>query len=193
MRAATYLRVSTNGQNLEPQRLRLADYAKARGLELVAEYTDRGISGRRDRRAGLDALRRDARRHAFDAVLVVKLDRIARSTRHLCELAEELEAAGVDLVAADQPFDTSTAAGKLLFGVLAVVAQFEADLIRERTLAGLEAARRRGAKLGRPPVLDARARARARRMHAGGQSARSIASVLGVSVQTITRALNGRR
>ncbi len=85
-----------------------------------------------------------AKRRAFDAVAVVRLDRLARSTRHLTQLAAELEALGVDLIVVDQGIDTSTPAGRLLFNVLAAIGEFELDLIRERTKAGLAAARRRG-------------------------------------------------
>lgn len=188
VRVALYLRVSTKGQDVEPQRLRLRALAESRGWEVVAEFVD-VASGRQDRRAALSTLMREARRRAFDAVAVVKLDRLARSTAHLCRLAEELEAAGVDLVAADQAFDTSTAAGRLLFGVLATVAQFEADLIRERTRDGLAAAVRRGVKLGRPAALDREGVARARRLAEAGRSVREVAKLLGVSLGTAHAAM----
>ena len=85
-----------------------------------------------------------ARRRAVDAVVVTKLDRLARSVRHLTQVAGELEALGVDLIVLDQGLDTSTPAGRLLFNVLGAIAEFEGDLIRDRTRAGLAAARRRG-------------------------------------------------
>jgi DNA invertase Pin-like site-specific DNA recombinase len=193
MRVATYLRVSTKGQDLEPQRRRLAELAEARGWEIEAEFSD-VASGRRARRPGLAALVRAARRHQFDAVLCVRIDRLARSTAHLCQLAEELEVAEVDLVVADQPVDTTTAAGRLLFGVLSCIAAFEADLIRERTRDGLAVARAKGKRLGRPPKLDERRKvARARRLVANGQSLREAAAVLECSPMTVLRAVRGRR
>jgi DNA invertase Pin-like site-specific DNA recombinase len=115
-------------------------------------------------------------------VVITKLDRLARSTRHLCELAETFHALDVDLVVLDQAIDTSTVSGKLLFDVLAAVAEFEAGLIRERTLAGLAAARRRGKRLGRPKAKrDSSLRARVRRLRQAGRSLSEVASLLGVS------------
>jgi DNA invertase Pin-like site-specific DNA recombinase len=117
-RLAIYCRVSTGEQTVEPQLLALRQYAEARGFETVKEYTDNGISGTKDRRPGLDRLVADARRRRFDLVAVVKLDRLARSVRHLVVLTAELEALGVDLVVLDQGLDTSTPSGRLLFHVL---------------------------------------------------------------------------
>ncbi len=105
MRVALYARVSTSDQTVAPQLDSLRAYASARRLEVVQEYVDHGISGSRDRRPALDELMAKARRRAFDAVAVVKLDRLARSTRHLTQLAGELEALGVDLIVADQGID----------------------------------------------------------------------------------------
>jgi DNA invertase Pin-like site-specific DNA recombinase len=150
MRLALYARVSTAGQRLEPQLDALRAYAARRGAAEVREYLDHGQSGRRDSRPALDTLMRAVMRREVDAVAVTKLDRLARSVRHLCELADTFKRLDVDMVVLDQALDTSTASGRLLFGVLSVVAAFEADLLRERTVAGLAAARRRGRKLGRP-------------------------------------------
>ena len=122
------------------------------------------------------------RRREVDAVAVTKLDRLARSTRHLCEMSDELKAVGADLIVLDQAIDTSTPSGKLLFDVLAAVAEFEGGLIRERTLAGLEAARRRGTKLGRPRARrEPRLLARVRRLRKAGRSFAEVGSLLGVS------------
>lgn len=187
-RVATYLRVSTAGQDVEPQRLHLAAYCASKGWEVAQEHAETA-SGRQARRPALQRLLRAVRRQEVDVVLCTKVDRLARSTKHLCELAEELEAAGVDLVCADQPVDTTSATGRLLFGVLSVVATFEADLIRERTLQGLEAARRHGKRLGRPKALDAQATSRARRMARAGQPLAAIARTLGVSRGAVRTAL----
>ena len=118
-------------------------------------------------------------------------DRMARSVRHLTEVAAELEVLGVSLVVLDQAIDTSTPAGRFLFNTLGAVAELERDLIRERVTAGLRAAKRRGQQLGRPLALDARGVARARRLRALGHSVRAIAERLGVgssTVQRVTRA-----
>jgi len=184
---ALYARVSTGEQNPEAQLLRLRAYASAR--EVVAlEFVDRA-SGASRKRPSLDALLAAARRREVAAVVVVKLDRVARSVSHLAELGEELRALEVDLVALDQAIDTSTPAGRLMFNVLGSIAEFERDLIRERTRDGLEAARRRGSKLGRPRALDVEGRARVGRLRATGKSVRAIARLLEVGVATVAREL----
>jgi DNA invertase Pin-like site-specific DNA recombinase len=149
-RVAFYARVSTSDQHPEIQLHALRQYAEARGLEIAGEYADHGVSGAKDRRQALDRLMADAKRRRFDVLACTKLDRLARSVHHLTTIGRELEALGIDLVVLDQAIDTSTPAGRLLFHVLGSIAEFERDLIRERTTAGMRAARRRGAKLGRP-------------------------------------------
>src|SRR5215472_15063781 len=151
-RFAIYARVSTADQHTEPQLHALRTYADARGLEIAAEYVDHGISGAKDRRPAMDRLLADARRRRFDVLACTKLDRLARSVHHLTSLGRELEALGIDLVVLDQAIDTSTPSGRLLFHVLGSIAEFERDLIRERTSAGMRAAKRRGARIGRPGV-----------------------------------------
>jgi DNA invertase Pin-like site-specific DNA recombinase len=186
-RIALYARVSTTDQHVEPQLHALRAYAEARGLELAGEYVDNGVSGARDRRAALDRLLADARRRRFDALAVTKLDRLARSVRHLTTLAAELEALGIDLVVLDQAIDTSTPAGRLLFHVLGSIAEFERDLIRERVGAGIAGAKRRGVRLGRPSALTAEAAQRVARLYGCGQSARAIAKLLGVGKDVVAR------
>ncbi|HTF33586.1 MAG TPA: recombinase family protein [Myxococcota bacterium] len=148
---AIYARVSTDQQTVEPQLHALRQYALRRAWEPV-EYVDAGVSGAKDRRPALDQLLADCRRRKVDAVALVRLDRLARSVRHLVTLAGELEALGIDLIATEQSIDTSTPVGRLLFHVLGSIAEFERDLIRERTAAGMRAAKRRGARIGRPEV-----------------------------------------
>ena len=185
-RVALYARVSTTDQAVEPQLHPLRRYAEARGLEVAGEYVDHGQSGAKDRRPALDRLLADARRRRFDVLAVVKLDRLARSVRHLTTLAAELEALGVDLVVLDQSIDTSTPSGRLLFHVLGSIAEFERDLIRERTRAGMAAARRRGARLGRPRALRGDTYP-LERLLAQGLSVRAIARALGCSPATVAR------
>lgn len=188
MRIALYARVSTGEQTPAPQLDALRAYASARGLE-AREFVDHGESGRKDRRPQLDALRAAVRRREVDAVACVKLDRLARSVRHLCELAAELEALGVALVVLDQAIDTSTPAGRFTFHVLAAVGELEVEMIRERTRAGLRSAVRRGVKLGRPAALDREGVARARRLAESGRSVREVATLLGVSLGTAHAAM----
>ncbi len=181
-RVAIYCRVSTLEQRPEIQRDALRSYAQSRGLEIVGEYVDHGVSGARDRRPALDSMLADARRRRFDAVACVKLDRLARSVRHLTTLASELEALGIDLVVLDQAIDTSTPAGRLLFNDLGSIAEFERDLARERTAAGMRAAKRRGMHVGRPrAAVDRVALVRGIRC---GASVSQLARALGVSRAT---------
>jgi DNA invertase Pin-like site-specific DNA recombinase len=185
MRAAIYVRVSTSEQTVEPQLVALHEYAERRGLAVLETYQDEGVSGAKTHRPALDRLLRDARRRRFDLVVVVKLDRLARSVRHLCNITAELEALGVDLAVLDQGIDTSTPSGRLLFHTLAAVAEFERDLIKERTLAGLRAARRRGRRLGRPRAqVDRLELIRGLRR---GDSVSALARHLGVARSTVRR------
>ena len=180
-RIALYARVSTGDQNTASQLDALRAYSVSRGFPVAGEYVD-VISGSRDRRPELDRLLADSRRRAVDAVGVVKLDRLARSVRHLVEMANEFERLGVDLIVLDQGIDTTTASGRSLFHTLAAVAEFERDLIRDRTRAGLAAARRRGRlpdrpRATRPPGLLARVRC----LNDSGRSLAEIGAVLDVS------------
>lgn len=150
MKVAIYARVSTQEQSLEPQLIELRSYAKTRGWSVVAELSD-VISGVKAERPGLEQLDALIDGKRIGAVLVVKLDRMARSLVHFGALSERLLDAGVALICTSQGIDTSdqNPCGKFQQNILAAVAQFERDLIRERTKAGLVAARARGAVLGR--------------------------------------------
>ncbi len=189
-RAALYARCSTQDQHADAQLWPLQEYAERRGLE-ARIFVDHGVSGARDRRPALDKMMAAVRRREVDLLVIQKLDRLARSVAHLTALAQELDALGVDLVVVDQDLNTATPAGKLLFHVLGAIAEFERDLIRERTRAGLEAARRRGKQIGRPRSLDDHQVERARRLAARGRSLREIAAVLGASRSAVHRALQG--
>lgn len=188
MRAAIYARTSTADQHPDAQLGPLRAFCEARAWS-TAEHTDVGVSGARDRRPALDQLLADARARRIDVVVTSRLDRLARSLAHLVRLGEELRELGVALVVTEQSIDTTTSTGRLMFSMLGAVAEFERDLLRERTRAGLAAARRRGRHPGRPPALDRRGLDRARRLAASGNSIRSIADVLGVSKSAVHRAL----
>jgi DNA invertase Pin-like site-specific DNA recombinase len=182
-RAAVYARVSTTGQSAENQLLALRGFAAARGWT-TAEFVDHGVSGTREKRLALEALLTEARARRVDIVICVKLDRLARSVHHLVALVREFEALGVDLVVLDQAIDTTTPSGRLLFHVLASVAEFERDLIRDRVLAGLRRARAQKIKLGRPKrLIDMR---RAQALLDSGQSLRRAAKTLGIAASTLS-------
>lgn len=154
-RVALYARVSTNkDQSVETQLFALRDWAVARGHEVVAEYTDEGISGAkgRDKRPALDAMMKDAVRGKFDMVAATALDRLGRSLQHLVGMVADLDALRVGLFVQNMALETSTPVGRLMFNMVGAFAEFERGLIRERTLLGLERARRRGSRLGRPKV-----------------------------------------
>jgi DNA invertase Pin-like site-specific DNA recombinase len=185
-RAAVYARVSTHDQTSENQLLALRAFAAARGWT-VTEFVDQGQSGAKEKRPQLDALLAAVRARKVDVVACVKLDRLARSVHHLVAMVREFEALGVDLVALDQAIDTTTPSGRLLFRVLASVAEFERDLIRDRVHASLRRARAQGTKLGRPRVAVDLGRAVA--MRGEGKSMRAIGRALGVSAMAVNRAL----
>ena len=148
---ALYLRVSTDEQTTDSQRLELRAEAARRGWEIVAEIEDTA-SGAKFSRTGLDQLMKMVRRHSIKAVVCYKLDRLGRSLAHLVQLVAEFDAHGVALVCTSQGIDTSNTnpAGRLVAHVLMCVAEFQLSLIREATRSGLKAARARGARIGRP-------------------------------------------
>jgi DNA invertase Pin-like site-specific DNA recombinase len=181
---ALYARVSTTGQTAENQLLALRAFATARGW-MVSEFVDQGQSGAKEKRPALDAMLAAVRARKVDAVACVKLDRLARSVHHLVAMVREFEALRVDLVVLDQAIDTTTPSGRLLFHVLASVAEFERDLIRDRVHAGLRRARAQGKRLGPPRVEVDLPRARA--LLAEGQSLRAVSKTMGIKLATLHR------
>lgn len=153
MKAILYARVSTTDQSCEAQLLELRQYCKVKGWTIAHEYTDT-ISGTKADRQGLDAVMACVRDRSVDAVIAVKIDRMARSLRHFSLLAAEFLKHDVALICPGQGIDTSNAnpCGKFQMNILAAVAEFERDLISERTKAGLAVARSRGKILGKPSV-----------------------------------------
>jgi DNA invertase Pin-like site-specific DNA recombinase len=151
MNVALYYRVSTDEQSVEPQQQELRGHAHTRGWAVTAEFTD-VISGSKSSRASLDLMMSRVRQRHFDAVMVVKMDRLARSLSHFAQIVGEFDKHEVALICPGQGIDTSKSnpAGRLQMHVLAAVAEFERSLIVERTKAGLAAARARGVKLGKP-------------------------------------------
>lgn len=184
MRVALYARVSTlNGQDPEMQLREMRDYAARRGLEIVDEYTDHGISGSRESRPHLNRLMADAQHRKFDAVLAWKVDRFGRSLRHLVNALAELGALGVAFISLRDNLDLSTPSGRLMFAVVGAMAEFERSLIQERVRAGLQNARAKGQQLGRPHrIVD---RDSILQMKAEGISLRQIAKRLGIGYGTV--------
>lgn len=150
MRAGIYARVSTSDQTCENQLLELRRYVEARGWTIAKEYVDHGVSGVKERRPALDDLVKDAKRRRFDVLVCWRLDRLGRNLRHLVTMLEDLQHVGVAFVSLGEGIDCTTPAGKLQLHILAALAEFERERIRERVMAGLQRARTNGRRLGRP-------------------------------------------
>jgi DNA invertase Pin-like site-specific DNA recombinase len=150
VQTALYLRVSTAQQKPDLQDDGLRGYATRAGLEIVATYVDRAVSGRQEARPQLQALMRAARRHAFACVLVWKFDRFARSVSHLLRALEEFDYLGLRFISVQDQVDTASPMGKAMFTIIGAMAELESALISERVKAGMAAARTRGQSLGRP-------------------------------------------
>lgn len=182
MKAAVYARVSTFDQEPENQLQELRHYVAARGWT-GTEFVDRGVSGAKDQRPALNALLKDAKRRRFDVLVCWRLDRLGRNLRHLILLLDDLSAIGVAFVSLAEGIDATTPAGRLQLHVLAAIAEFERDRVRERVLAGLQRARKQGKRLGRP-----------RKAHPAvvvpGGSVREAAQIWGVSKSTAARWIN---
>jgi DNA invertase Pin-like site-specific DNA recombinase len=165
----------------------LRTYCERRGFSVVQEYTDSGISGSKESRPGLDQLMAEARRRRFDAVVVYRYDRFARSLRQLINGLSEFDALGIHFISLHEGVDTSTPTGRLIFGIFASIAEFERSLIAQRVRSGQAAAKRRGVKFGRPRVdVDTKRLAELRR---DGASYANIAKATGLSVGTVFRSL----
>ncbi|GHF14654.1 resolvase [Kordiimonas sediminis] len=185
-----YLRVSTEGQNTQNQRMELEKTAKHRDWEIVEVYEDAGISGAkgRNKRPALDALMKDAVRGKFDIVMVWSVDRLGRSLQDLVGTLHDLHAVKVDLFMHQQAIDTSTSAGKALYQMCGVFAEFERSMIQERVKAGLERAKANGKTLGRRKVGEHK-EAAILEYRAEGLSYHKIAKAVGVGVSVVQRVL----
>ncbi len=186
-RVAIYARVSTTDQSTESQLLDLRRYVRERGWELFNEFCDNGVSGTTDSRPALNELMDAAKKRKFDAVLVWRFDRFARSTRHLILALEEFRNLGIDFVSYQENIDTSSPLGSAIFTIISAVAQLERDIIAERVKARLRKAVENGKKLGRPRVLvDLE---KVQRLRSQGLSLRAIAQEMGISRTTVLEIL----
>ena len=187
MRAAIYCRVSTLDQHPETQLLDLQQLASQRGFEVVKSYTDHGISGTRTRRPGLDEMLADARRGRFQVLLIWSCDRIARSTRHLLEVLDELTRLQIQFVSFREALDTSGALGRAVTVIIGAIAELERSLIVERVRAGMRRAKLEGRHIGRRPLVLDTANIVADR--ARGLSLRQIGKAHQISTATVRRIL----
>lgn len=175
-----YARVSTEDQNLDMQQQAIQKYAIEKNLDLIM-YVEKISSRKADRIELKNAMKAATKGDVF---VVYKLDRLARSTKELYKLTDQLKEKGVEFVSINDSFDTTTPTGKAMFGMLAVFAEFERDIIQQRTLAGLQAARKRGKMGGRPRIND-RTKHHVIALYKSGESATDIAKEYGISRATV--------
>lgn len=194
-RVALYLRVSTDGQTTENQRLELERIAEHSGWRIIGVFEDHAISGfkGREKRPALDNLLKDANRRKFDLVAAWSVDRLGRSLQNLLEFLAELHALGIDLYLHQQGIDTTTPAGKAMFQMCGVFAEFERSIIRERINAGLARAKANGKKLGRPKVDPEVEQAIHDALNRKDKGIRKIAREIGVGVSVVQRIERFRR
>jgi DNA invertase Pin-like site-specific DNA recombinase len=197
-RVALYVRVSTDDQATENQKLVLGQVAAARGWTIVETYEDAGLSGAlgRDKRPGLDRMLKDATAGRFDMVAAWAIDRLGRSLLDLLTNVQELAALNVDLYLHVQQIDSSTPAGKLMLQVFGALAEFERSLLKERIHAGIARARAKGTKsgkaIGRPAVPNV-IRSRVLEDRAAGLSLRAIAAKHGLSHGAVGKIVSAER
>ena len=188
---ALYARVSTDKQAVDMQTSELKEFIKRRGWKLHKAYIDKGFSGKNTNRPAFNEMMSQARDRRFDVLLVWKLDRLGRSLKDLINILDELSSFGVDFISfKDRHMDTTTPTGKLVFNVVASVAEFERDLISERIKAGLENARRKGKVLGAKRKLSPALFEKAQELKNQGLSNRQVAKKLNISEGTFRYWLN---
>jgi len=186
-KVALYLRVSTNQQTVENQRLELDKYCERQGWVVAKVYEDAGISGKNADRQALQQMVQDAAKGKFSVLVVWKIDRLARSVADLLNILNTLRGHGVDFCSTTQAIDTTTSYGKMVLTFLGAIAEFERETIIERVRAGISRAKANGVKLGRPRVgFDI---GKALELKGQGLGVRRIAAELGVNYGTVYRYL----
>ena len=197
MRVAIYARVSTSDKDQDPetQLMALREYCAAQGWEMIGEYVDHSPANDLAHRVHWRRLLDDAAKRRFSVVLVFKLDRAFRSVKHMHDTLAAWEIVGGSFKSIREQFDTSTALGRLLLNLLASLAEFELELIRERVKAGMDRARKQGHRIGRPRVTDRKGFSRRfgdilERLSDGDFSRRRAAQELGIGYATLKRLLD---
>jgi DNA invertase Pin-like site-specific DNA recombinase len=184
-RAALYCRVSTIDQHPETQLIDLRQFAANKGFQIVGEYTDHGYCGARARRPGLDRMMDDARRHRFDVVVVWSCYRLARSTKHLLQVLDELNGFGIQFLSQREAIDTDGPLGRAIIVIISAIAELERSLIIERVRAGMRRARLEGRQIGRARLdLD---RAQVIQDRRSGMSLTQVAKKHGISRASVCR------
>ena len=191
-KVAIYTRVSTLDQTITNQLKELREYCSKMDWEIVKEYADEGLSGAlsRDKRPALNSLIKDAYRKKFDLVVCWDISRIGRSMKELVLFLSDMKDRDIGICSVRQGFDTSTSMGEMMFQFVGILSSWEREMIRERTLAGLERAKSEGMTLGRKSVVNDEIESRIRSLRSTGYSLRDIASEVGVSKGTVSNFLN---
>ena len=184
-KVAIYARVSTIEQSTDDQVEKLRAWCASQGWRDPVVFADDGVSGIRDNRPQLDRLRELAHKGELEAVVVSKMDRLGRSLGMILRFWDEAEAAGIRVVVVDQAIDTSTAAGRLQRNMLAALAEFERELILERTKAGIARARSQRKKFGRPRTVPDSARVSILKLAGDGKKVPEISRMLKLNESTV--------
>ena len=188
--AAIYARVSTSRQKFDLQVEELKKLIQRSGWKLYKVYVDEGFSGKDTKRPAFNEMMIAAQRREFEILTVWKFDRLSRSLKDLVTTLEELDSLGIDFMSHENHLDTSTPSGKLVFQVIAAVAEFERDIIVERVKAGMANAKRKGKHVGRPRIPD-HVLEEARKLRKEGKSWREIGKALGVDPSGVRKRLKG--
>jgi len=190
-KVAIYCRVSTLDQTVDNQLIELRDHCSKMGWEITKEYSDEGLSGTlsRDKRPALNSLIKDAYRKRFDAVVCWDISRIGRSMKELVLFLSDMKDRDIGIVSVRQGFDTSTTMGEMMFQFVGILSAWEREMIRERTLAGLERAKSEGKTLGRKKVVNDEITSQIVELRNAKKSIRAIASEVGVSRGTVSNVL----
>lgn len=187
MNIALYARVSTNDQTTENQLIALRNHALMRNWKIVEEYIDQGFSGANTKRPALDQLIKDSWAGKFEAILVWRFDRFARSVKHLITALEEFRSLKINFISLQEQFDTSSPIGQAMFVIIGAMAELERNILRERVKAGQARARAEGKRIGRTPrSYD---KEEIQKLRTEGLSIRKISRKVGIPKTTIAKFL----
>ena len=190
-RVVIYARVSTLDQTVDNQLIELRDHCSKMGWEVIKEYKDEGLSGTlsRDKRPSFNEMIKDGYRKKFELVVCWDISRLGRSMKELIMFLSDMKDRDIGICSVRQGFDTSTTMGEMMFQFVGILSSWEREMIRERTLAGLDRAKKEGKTLGRKTVIDDDKVSHIRKLRSIGRSLRDIASEVGVSKGTVSNVL----
>jgi DNA invertase Pin-like site-specific DNA recombinase len=190
-KACVYARCSTSDQQVSNQLIEVRDHCSKMGWEIVKEYIDEGLSGTlsRDKRPAFNEMIKDGYRKKFDSVVCWDTSRLGRSMKNLIMFLSDMKDRDIGICSVRQGFDTSTRMGSIMYQFVGILSEWEALMISERTLAGLERARREGKTLGHRKVTNDRITAQIIELRSAKKSLREIASEVGVSIATVHQEL----